>query len=328
MRKRLGILTAGLALALTWTTSASAAVISFDPDGAGPLGPVLIDSLDPSQGNGISLGLNASSLPGEQSVFLYQANLSAGKLGDGNVFSGGVGGASNFTFVAAVQEQLLTVSGQTFTFGLGSGVNLFQIYADDPGDTGVGDSLSGQNFAGVGTTTVGKILVAQGTFMNNGTFAGSFTVNDPTQVQFDQFGANDYSGVTTATGTGSFQGQIDLTFLNPAYFTSSDALTLFFKANGSLVTPFTTVNPSACFYFYNDPDTGECAGGVGTLGVGSVGTQNGLNGTNTMLLTDANLAFDQAVSEVPEPATLTLMGIGLLGSAAMRRRQLRKRNNG
>jgi hypothetical protein len=64
-----------LALALAWASPASAVSLFFDPDGAGPLAPVEIDSLDPSAGNGLSLGLTAASKIGDTTTFLFQANM-------------------------------------------------------------------------------------------------------------------------------------------------------------------------------------------------------------------------------------------------------------
>jgi hypothetical protein len=222
---------------------------------------------------------------------------------------------------------LTAINGQSFAFNLGGGTNFFQIYADAPGDTGPGDSLSGQNFAGVGTTLVGKTLVVSGTFTSSN---GSFAVTDPAQVPLDSFGLNNYGGITTATGNGSTQGVIAITFANPAYFPLGTPNQLRFDTSTAVLVPFNEVNPSACFWFFNDPNTGDCGAAGGTLGanVASIGTQNGLNGTNTLLQTDANLAFESSLgqSPVPEPATLTLMGLGLLGSAAVRRRQLRNKN--
>jgi len=78
---------------------------------------------------------------------------------------------------------------------------------------------------------------------------------------------------------------------------------------GSNTLPFRGVDPTGLFW-------------NGEVGVPSVGPINGTT-PRIMVQSDADSTFQ--VQVIPEPATLTLLGIGLAGSAIARRRQLKKR---
>jgi hypothetical protein len=54
-----------------------------------------------------------------------------------------------------------------------------------------------------------------------------------------------------------------------------------------------------------------------------VGALNAVSGPNTMFQADGNASF--ATQQVPEPAGLVLLGIGLLGTAAVRRQRKAKK---
>ncbi len=313
MSKYLMVLTASAAVAVGSATTAQAATILFNPAGTGATGALTIDVLDPSPGNSLSEGLNATSIPGPTTngTLLFQANLDGALLGGSTVFSDGTGG-HYFTIAASFSENLTANTGgatPTLVFGPTSGATngTFDIYAQ----TSAGNDLAGTGFTSTGT------LILSGTLLNNSGFFGNFTADTANSGALDQFGANNYVGDNSIDGTGGFQAEIEITSANAGYFPGLTPGTVLIFATTDQNLPFVTVNPSACFS--SDAVTTTCTGGAGTS---NVGTTNGL-GPDTLLQTDANLAFQTAV--VPEPATLSLLGLGLLAGAGRLRKRFAKK---
>jgi hypothetical protein len=293
--------------------------VAIDPAGSG--GTIQVGSLDWNVGNGLAVADNGQTLgstgrtAGQTFTFYAHSNLANFDGVNGLPINGtGLNSAFEWTYVAGFRETIVSTNGVLYSFNTLGGAadpatNFFQIYYDPNRNS---NQLTGQGFNDGTLILSGHILAGAGISNSN------FGVNDPSGTKaLDQFGGtNNYPTIFTITGQGGGNIDVAVDFADLNFFPNGlSILQQNFQTNQNLA--FAQTDPSACFW--NGSAFIGGAGGQGTGCANSIGAKNGVDGPNLQLQQDASSSF--TVAAVPEPASLALVGFGMLGLAFFGRRR-------
>ncbi len=311
------VLGAAFALLLGGAGPARAAfVVPFDPTGgagANPNNVLAATGFTFSPGNLLLVGdgILTNVEVGDVVPVLYQAFVNGIGTAGGNTASlapsnGNISINGNpalgiqLVLTAQFTEMVASVntnSGMTtvtFAPDFALGPNQVNLYAQPSADANINDPNAVNQYPGAGSTPI-----LSGHLATTG-FTSSFTVNSNAGVvPLNQFNSASYSGINTVVGSGDPDMTVVVTSTNPAYFLTppTTAVTLNFT-NVTTNLPFTAVTPAVVMFNGTTPN---------------VGTINGQNGNDVLMQQSASATFAPAATGVPEPASLTLLGIGALG---------------